>query len=148
MDRPATTVAQIMRTQFVTLKTEDRLDLADDVMKLGRIRHMPVLDGSGHLVGVVSQRDLLAASLSKALDFEPRHRRTFLRSVLVEEVMTKDVVTVTPETPLGEAALLILRRKIGCLPVVGAEGACVGLVTEADLLRAAYGLGREEAGNS
>jgi CBS domain-containing protein len=145
MARPST-VGEIMRTQFVSLKADDRLDLVDDVMKLGRIRHMPVLDGE-RLVGVVSQRDLLAASLSKALDFEPRHRRTFLRSVLVDEVMTKDLVTVGPDAPLEEAALLILRRKIGCLPVVNARGVCVGLVTEADLLRAAYGVGREEGGS-
>ena len=136
-DRP---VSEIMRTQFVTLKTEDRLDLADDVMKLGRIRHMPVLDGK-RLVGVVSQRDLLAASLSRALDFEASHRRSFLKSVAVEEVMARDVVTVTPDTSIGEAALLMIRRKIGCLPVVGSEGAPVGLVTETDLLRSAYGVG-------
>lgn len=133
-DRP---VSEIMRTQFVTLKTEDRLDLAEDVMKLGRIRHMPVLDGK-RLVGVVSQRDLLAASLSRALDFEASHRRSFLKSVAVEEVMTRDVVTVTPETPIGEAAMLMIRRKIGCVPVVNSEGAAVGLVTETDLLRSAY----------
>ena len=136
-DRP---VSEIMRTQLLTLKTEDRLDLADDVMKLGRIRHMPVLDGK-RLVGVVSQRDLLAASLSRALDFEALHRRSFLKSVAVEEVMALDVVTVAPDTSIGESALLMIRRKIGCLPVIGSEGAPVGLVTETDLLRAAYGVG-------
>lgn len=139
-DRP---VSEIMRTQFVTLKTEDRLDLADDVMKLGRIRHMPVLEGE-RLVGVVSQRDLLAASLSRALDFEASHRRSFLKSVAVDEVMARDVVTVAPDTPIVEAALLMIRRKIGCLPVVDAKGAPVGLVTETDLLRSAYGVGGSE----
>ena len=138
-DRP---VSEIMRTQFVTLKTEDRLDLADDVMKLGRIRHMPVLEGE-RLVGVVSQRDLLAASLSRALDFEASHRRSFLKSVAVEEVMARDVVTTAPDTPIAEAALLMIRRKIGCLPVVNPQGAPVGLVTETDLLRSAYGVGGE-----
>jgi len=139
-DRP---ISEIMRTQFVTLKTEDRLDLADDVMKLGRIRHMPVLEGE-RLVGVVSQRDLLAASLSRALDFEASHRRSFLKSVAVEEVMARDVVTTAPDTSIGEAALLMIRRKIGCLPVVNAKGAPVGLVTETDLLRSAYGVGEAE----
>lgn len=138
-----TPVSEIMRTKFVTLKTSDRLDLADDVMKLGRIRHMPVLDGQ-RLVGVVSQRDLLAASLSKALDFDALHRRTFMRSVLVEEVMSRDVVTITPDTPIGEASQLMIRRKIGCLPVVDSQGLAVGLITETDLLRAAYGLGSDE----
>jgi CBS domain-containing protein len=133
-------VSEIMRTQFVTLKTEDRLDLADDVMKLGRIRHMPVLEGK-RLVGIVSQRDLLAASLSRALDFEASHRRSFLKSVAVNEVMAQAVVNVGVDTTIREAALLMVRRKIGCLPVVTAEGAPVGLVTETDLLRSAYGVG-------
>ena len=137
-------ISEIMRTQFVTLKTEDRLDLADDVMKLGRIRHMPVLEGE-RLVGVVSQRDLLAASLSRALDFDPSHRRSFLKSVAVEEVMAREVVTTVPDTSIGEAALLMIRRKIGCLPVVNDKGAPVGLVTETDLLRSAYGVGEAES---
>lgn len=132
------TVSDIMRREFVTLQTSDRLDFADDVMQLGQIRHMPVLE-QGRLVGIVSQRDLLAASLSKALDFEPRQRRSFMRSVEVAEVMSKGVVTVSPETSVQDAARLMLRRKIGCLPVVDAEGVPLGLVTETDLLVAAYG---------
>jgi CBS domain-containing membrane protein len=135
-DRP---VSELMRREFVTLDRHDHLDLVDDVMKLGRIRHMPVLE-EGRLVGIVTQRDLLAASLSRALDFEPGHRRTFLRSVQVEEVMTADPAVVGPDTPVADAARIMLRRKIGCLPVVDSEQALVGLVTETDLLRAAYDL--------
>ena len=56
-------VNRFMQTEFVTLQPSDRLDFADDVMKLGQIRHMPVVEGD-RVVGVVSQRDLLAASLS------------------------------------------------------------------------------------
>jgi CBS-domain-containing membrane protein len=140
-DRP---VSELMRRHFVTLSPTDKLDLADDVMKLGRIRHMPVLDGE-RLVGVVSQRDLLAASLSKALDFEAKERRVFLKSVAVEEAMTRDPVTVAPETTAGDAARLLVRRKIGCLPVVDAAGATVGLVTETDLLRSAYEVEESES---
>jgi acetoin utilization protein AcuB len=92
----------------------------------------------GRLVGIVSQRDLLAASLTRVLDFEGTQRRTFLRSVKVEEVMTKDVRTVTPETSLGEVARLFDRHKLGCAPVLDASGELVGLVTETDLLARAY----------
>jgi aminoglycoside phosphotransferase family enzyme/predicted kinase/CBS domain-containing protein len=130
-------VSEIMRRDFVTLELRDRLDLVDDIMKLGRIRHMPVLD-DGRLVGVVSQRDLFAASLSKALEFEAKQRRAFLRSVEVEEAMTADPATVSPDTPLFDAARLMIQRRIGCLPVVNEAGSVVGLVTETDLLRAAY----------
>jgi CBS domain-containing protein len=143
--RPDVPVSEVMREEFVSLKATDRLDFADDVMKLGRIRHMPVLEDE-KLVGIVSQRDLLAASLSRALEFEPEHRRTFLRSVEVSEVMTRSVVSVSPETPLGEVARLMIRHKVGCVPVVDAGGTPVGLVTETDLLRAAYDLSGEYGG--
>jgi CBS domain-containing protein len=143
--RPDAPVSDVMRQEFVSLKSTDRLDFADDIMKLGRIRHMPVLDGE-KLVGIVSQRDLLAASLSRALDFEPEHRRTFLRSVEVAEVMTRSVVSVSPDTPLSEVARLMIRHKVGCIPVVGESGAPLGIVTETDMLRAAYELTGEYGG--
>ena len=109
-------------------------------MTLGRVRHMPVVD-DGKLVGVVSQRDLLAASLSRVLEFDAQERRTFLRSVDVREVMAARPISVAPRATLAEAAALLLRHKIGCLPVVGPGGEALGLVTETDLLRAAYSEG-------
>jgi CBS domain-containing protein len=126
-----------MRREFVSLKATDRLDFADDILTLGRIRHLPVL-ADGQLIGIVSQRDLLAHSLTKALNFEARDRRTFLKSVDVSEAMTRDVIAVDSETPLEEAARLLIRHRIGCLPVVDRAGVPVGIVTETDLLRAAY----------
>ena len=133
-----------MRREFVSVKPDDQLDLVDDIMNLGRVRHLPVLEGD-RLAGIVSQRDLLAASLSKLLDFDPTERRVFLRSIRVDEVMTRDVVTAGPGMPIGEAARIMLRHRIGCLPVVDpATGAAVGLVTETDLLRAAFGGSDEE----
>lgn len=135
-------VADIMRKDFVSLQEGDRLDFAEDVMRLGRIRHLPVLQ-QGRLAGIVSQRDLLAHSLSRTLDFDPQDRRSFLKSVDVSEAMTRDVVTVDVGTSLEEAARLLIRHQIGCLPVVGSDGVPVGLVTETDLLRAAYLSGEE-----
>jgi CBS domain-containing membrane protein len=130
-------VSEIMESEIVTLGASDRLDLADDVMRLGHVRHIPVLD-DGRVVGIVTHRDLLAASLSKTLSFDPAHRRTFLHSVDVGEVMTRDVATVAPDATLDEAAALLLGRRIGCLPVAKPDGTLVGLVTETDLLRAAF----------
>lgn len=142
MDPRRRKVSEIMQTELATLAPDERLDLADDVMALGRVRHMPVLQ-DGRVVGLVSQRDLLAASLTKVLEFEPQQRRAFMRSVQVEEVMTRDVVSTSPETTLAEAARRMLERRIGCLPVVTEDGTLIGLVTEVDLLRAAL-LGGEE----
>jgi CBS domain-containing membrane protein len=130
-------VADVMQTEVVSLGVGDRLDLVEDIMRLGRVRHLPVLE-DGRLVGLVSNRDLLAASLSKALDFEPVQRRSFVRSVQVDEVMTRELLTVEPSTPLREAAALLLERKIGCLPVVKPDGTLVGLLSDSDLVRAAF----------
>ncbi len=128
-------VSEFMQTEFVTLRPSDRLDFADDVMKLGRIRHMPVVEGN-RVVGVVSQRDLLAASLSRVMEIDPRDHRSFLRSVEISEMMSEPVITIEPTRTIREAAELMIRHKIGCLPVVDSLGTPVGLITETDLLRA------------
>ena len=138
MSKPGSAVETVMQREFASVRSDERLDFVDDVMALGRVRHMPVVD-DGKLVGVVTQRDLLAASLSRALDFDARSRRTFLRSVDVSEVMSKRPITIEPRATLREAAQVMLQHKIGCLPVVGSSGEALGLVTETDLLRAAYG---------
>jgi CBS domain-containing protein len=130
-------VSDVMQCEVVSLKSGDRLDLAEDIMCLGRIRHLPVLE-EGRLVGLVSQRDLLAASLSQALDFEKSQRRTFVRSVEIDEVMARDVETIEPGASLRDAAARMLRGKIGCLPVAKPDGTLVGLISESDLVRAAY----------
>jgi CBS domain-containing protein len=130
-------VSEIMQREVATLREEDQLTVVDDVMRLGLVRHMPVLAGE-KLVGVVSNRDLLAASLTSALEFGARERRVFLRQVEVREVMTKNVVSVGPDMPIAKAARILIERRIGCLPVVKGEDLLVGLVTETDLLRAAY----------
>jgi len=129
-------VSEVMQTEVATLTLHDRLDLADNVMQLGRVRHMPVLDGT-KLVGIVSNRDLLAASLSRVLDFAATDRRTFLRSIDISEVMSHDLITVPPDATLREAAALMLRHRIGCIPVVKSDRTLIGLVTETDLLKAA-----------
>ncbi len=130
-------VSEIMRTEFVSLEATDKLDFAEQVMNLGRIRHLPVLS-QGRLVGIVSSRDLLAASLSKVLEFAGGRRKAFLSTIDVAEVMARDVQTVTPETTLEEAARLLLRHKIGSLVVKKPDGSPVGLITDSDLIREAY----------
>jgi CBS domain-containing protein len=107
-------------------------------MNLGRVRHLPVLDDEQRVIGVISHRDLLAAAMTAVLDFDAQSRRTFLRSIEVGEVMAKDPVTVGSDAPLGEVARILVERKIGCVPVVGARGELLGIVTESNLLAAAF----------
>jgi CBS domain-containing membrane protein len=129
-----------MRTQFISMTPEDNLLEADRIMRLARIRHLPIAR-KGILVGLVSHRDILAASISKLEEREPAERLEHLRGITVGQLMQRDPITASAETTLAEAARRMLRLKIGCLPVVrssldGPE--LVGIVTESDLLRAAY----------
>jgi CBS domain-containing protein len=123
-----------MTRDVTTLRRNEGLTLADDVMHLGRIRHLPVLDEDGQeLVGIVSQRDLFRGALAQALGYGHRARRKLLDTLLVKDVMATDVLTTTPETPLAEAARVLIKRKIGCLPVVK-DGSLVGILTESDFV--------------
>jgi CBS-domain-containing membrane protein len=126
-------VREIMMGSPVTLKPEDTLDLANDVIALGRIRHIPVVD-DGRLVGIITERDLIGAAASQIFGLKQKSKSALLKSVLIKEVMKKRVVTAAPDTPIKDVAHLMAEKKIGCLPVVSA-GAVVGLVTTTDILR-------------
>lgn len=123
-----------------TLGRNDRLRAADDLMKAERCRHLPVLDEHGRLVGIVSQRDLFQSALLRALGYGSRARDSVLASVVVKEVMTGEVQTITPDAALTDAARLMYERKIGCLPVVEND-ALVGILTEGDFVRLAADAG-------
>lgn len=117
----------------VTLKPKDTLDLANDIISLGRIRHIPILD-NGKLVGILSQRDLFGTAVNAVLGLKGRAKKALLKSFLIEDVMTERVITVSPDTPLKEAARLLAVKKIGCLPVLE-ENNLVGLLTTTNVLR-------------
>jgi predicted transcriptional regulator len=126
-------VREIMETKLVTISASERLSMVEDIMTLGHVRHMPVVQG-GELVGVVSERDLLRASLSVLSEHRDAERRMFLHVVEISRVMSSPPVVIGPDATIREAALLMADRKIGCLPVVEG-GRLIGLVTETDVLR-------------
>jgi acetoin utilization protein AcuB len=127
-------VKDIMQRDVVTLGLEDSLDMADDIMTLGRVRHLPVIAGESHLVGLVTQRDLLRASLASVLDLGRKAEHEWLKSIPVRVVMHTELETITPEDSLKSAVDRMIAKKIGCLPVVE-QGKLVGLLTETDCLR-------------
>src|SRR5215467_1499407 len=132
-------VREIMMGNPVTLKPADTLDLANDVISLGRIRHIPVVE-DGRLVGLLSERDLMGPAVTTIFGLKQKSKSALLKSFLIQDVMKKKVVTVMPETPIKDAAHLMREKKIGCVPVVSA-GALVGLVTTTDILRYVEELG-------
>jgi acetoin utilization protein AcuB len=111
----------------------------------GGYRHLPVVDKKGILVGVVTQTDLLRASPSPATSLSVSEVNYLLASLRIREVMSSPVITVTEDTPLEEAARLLVENKIGCLPVMRG-GKLVGMITETDMFKSFVEiLGGEEA---
>jgi CBS domain-containing protein len=127
-------VKDVMSREVRTVTRNDQLGVADKLMKDERIRHLPVIDESGDVCAVVSQRDLFRGALLRALGYGSRAEETMLRQVVVKEAMSAELVTTTPDTSVAEAARVMIERRIGCLPVLDA-GKLVGIVTETDFVR-------------
>lgn len=119
------TVEQFMAVDLFTVRPEDILDLAASLMHWKHVRHVPVEDDSGRLIGIVSHRDLIKLLASGRL--------AKTGPIAVSEIMKTDLVTVAVDTPTTDALELMRERNIGCLPVVK-EGRLVGLVTAHDFL--------------
>ena len=131
-------VRDIMGRNVVTISASERMSTVEDIMTLGHVRHMPVVQG-GKLVGVVSERDLLRASLSVLSEHRGPERRAFLHVVEIVRVMSTPPVVIGPNASVDEAALVMAEKKIGCLPVVEGDQ-LVGMVTETDVLRCLAGV--------
>ena len=126
-------VQELMSTAVEVVERNDDLSRVDDLMRTHKLRHVPVVD-NGDVVAIVSQRDLFKAMMSSTMGYGEKAQQAYLHSVRVKEIMTYPVVTVAPDTPVGDAAQLMLEHGIGCLPVL--EGShLVGIVTKTDLLR-------------
>lgn len=129
-------IGELMSRQVVTI--EASASCRDAVLRMhrARIRHLPVVDAAGSLVGIVTDRDLRHRLFTPGVFKEVGSVRveTLLEGVPVAEVMSAPVVSVSPGDELEHAARLMLEDKVGSLPVVEG-GRVVGIVTETDLLR-------------
>jgi CBS domain-containing membrane protein len=131
-------VRDVMTQDLLTVERNQKLSTADDIMRLGRVRHVLVVSETGGLEGVVSQRDLFHGGLLKALGYGTRAKEHALDSLLVKEAMNAEPITTTPDASLQSAARLMAEHKIGCLPVLEA-GRVVGILTEGDFVLLAAG---------
>jgi CBS domain-containing membrane protein len=105
-----------------------------DLLDRFDVRHVPVVDGDGDIVGLVSDRDLLRNVLTDQADVPLSVRNASLENTRVESVMTEEVVTLEPNEPAQRAARAMLDNKFGCIPIT--EGSrLVGIITQADFLR-------------
>jgi CBS domain-containing protein len=121
------TVEQLMSTALVTARADETIDDIDFEMQMAAIRHIPVVDDHNHVVGVVSQRDLLRALAG------PGTRKP----APIRSIMTTRVLAVQADDQASDAIEVLLDNKIGCVPVLGDDGQLVGIVTETDFLRLA-----------
>ncbi len=135
-NRRGRVVSDVMSTPVLTLGRNDTLTIADDLMKLKRVRHLLVLDEYGALCGVLTQRDLFRGAVLRALGYGSRAEDMMLATLAVKDAMTEDPVTVAPDVPLADAARLMIEHGVGCLPVLDGDR-LTGILTEGDFVRLA-----------
>lgn len=127
-------VGQWMTKAPVTIGPKGNIVVARAIMRHRKIRRLPVVDGD-HVVGIVTDRDVREAWASDANTLTAHELHYLLETISVRDVMTTPVVSVTPETLLQDAVMLMKDRKIGGLPVLR-DDRLVGILTETDVLRA------------
>ena len=127
-------VRERMSQTPVTITLDFSVTEALRLMREKKVRRLPVLDSHGKLVGIVSDKDLLFASPSPVSSLSVWEMNYLLAKLKVEEVMTRQVITVSEDTPLEEAARIMVDNKIGGLPVMR-DDKLVGIVTETDLFK-------------
>lgn len=116
-------VRDLMTSNPETVGPDDLLSDADEKMRRGRFRRLPVVDTAGDLLGILSDGDL-------------REHVGYLPTTRVTAAMTENPVTISLDAPIAGAAELMCRHKIGGLPVVDVDGRLAGIITESDLLLA------------
>ncbi len=127
-------VREHMTPNPVTVTPDTSVPDALRLMREKKVRRLPVLDGHGRLVGIVSDKDLLHASPSPATTLSVWEIPELLARLKVEKVMAREVITVSEETPLEEAARIMADHRIGGLPVLQGK-ILVGIITETDLFK-------------
>ena len=133
-------VAQYMTTDIFTVQADDPVELVADLISWERIRHVPVEDGKGQLVGLVTYRAVMRHLAERAKGGGIGSRDA--PATAVSDIMRTSVITVTPDTTTLEAIALMRKHRIGCLPVVQ-DGNIVAMITEEDFMGIASELLRE-----
>jgi acetoin utilization protein AcuB len=122
-----------MSTDVVTVVPEVTLPEAHQLMTVEEVRRLPVVDGDGRLVGIVTIGDIRSAEPSPATTLSIWEMNYLLSSLPVEKIMTRQPRTITAEATIGEAARIMLEQRISGLPVVDAAHRVVGIITESDI---------------
>ncbi len=127
---------EIMSTDVVTVPLSASLAEARSLMRENRFHHLPVVNDGGDFVGLLTQTDVLAATDSILRDAENRLRAS---NIPIEDVLVRNVVTISENASVRRAALFLEKYRIGCLPVV-TKGKLVGIITDTDFVAVAINL--------
>ena len=128
-------VRKWMSEHPIVIDESASLSDAINLLKQHKIRRLPVLK-KGMLIGIISDRDLKEASPSKVTSLDIWELHYLMSKIKVKTIMTKNPVTVTPDTTIERAAILMFDNKIGGLPVVNKDGSLAGILTEQDVFKA------------
>ncbi len=124
-----------MTAPAVTVPPDTPFQDALMVMQENAFRRLPVIDKKGKLVGIIAERDLLYASPSQATSLSVWEMNYLLSKITVQELMTLEVITTTPDTTIEGAANLMVEKGVGGLPVIDEERRPVGMITETDIFK-------------
>ena len=129
-------VNEIMTKKIISVQENDRFSLVEEKLREFRIRHLPVIDEGGKLVGIVTQRDLYRTQSPRHLEDDTwYYDQKSLDSHILKYVMTKEPYALNPEDSVVKAILLMAERKYGCLPIVQKDRTLCGIITREDILK-------------
>lgn len=132
-------VQRWMKKTVITIDVNDSMGSAMDLMKNHNIRRLPVLK-SGKMVGILTDRDLKKASASNATSLEVHELLYLLNKIKINDIMTKDPITVPLDSTIEETAEILVKNKISGVPVVDHDKKMVGIITQTDIFRALISL--------
>ena len=127
-------VQDLMTEKVLSIQAGEDLGKLNDLMAEIHVRHVPVVEADGELIGLVSQRDLLRSALDTIGVLPQAEQKDLLSNTTVREIMVADPETAEPTQDIDEAGRTMLENKLGCLPVVEG-GRLVGILTEADFIK-------------
>jgi len=133
------TVEEFMTSELCTMSETDSVNDARKVMTERHIRHIPVTDGENRLIGLVTQRDILAATVPESEGRENKTSYTSKGDTRLSDIMIKNVNVVDKTDSLRTAAMYMHSHKYGCLPVVS-DGRLAGIITDSDFIGIAINL--------
>lgn len=127
-------IADKMSVNAIVAYPEMTIKEASSLMKKSNIHRMPVLDEDKHLVGVISEKDIMLAAPSPASTLSPYEINYLLDKLTVGKIMSRNPVTITKDTPIEEATSIMIEKNISCLPVME-NNMLIGIVTKTDLFK-------------